>query len=183
MAGKINGIWKGKPVFIKDNWSGHSFTDEELNRLFNDETITIQAVNKNGKNFIVSGKLDYNTWNGHTYIGFSPNFNTATHISNQSKSNQSNNANSTNTIILNINGQNVTMNDRYYTHKFNTVELAILSENGMITFEYEYANSLVYITGKLKISGSKAIFVPNCEDQIDEGYNFVNRVKGYVNQY
>lgn len=74
---RYEGMWNGKKVRFKKEWSGYHFTDEECEALCNGEKITIEAVSKKtGKPFSCQGKLEYKEFNGKKYVGFSPEFNT-----------------------------------------------------------------------------------------------------------
>lgn len=69
---KYNGTWKGKKVSFTREWSGHRFTDDECEALCRDEEIEIAdcVSAKTGKTFGVKGKLEKQTFNGHSYVGF-----------------------------------------------------------------------------------------------------------------
>lgn len=65
---------KGKEVSFKRIWSGHTFTDDEIKKLLNGETITIACKSKNGKDFTASGKLAQQTYKGRKFWGFKADF-------------------------------------------------------------------------------------------------------------
>lgn len=70
-AKRYKGTWNGQEVNFKKEWSGHEFTDAECEKLCNGEEIEIQAVSsKSGKPFKCKGKLEEQSYNGKTYIGF-----------------------------------------------------------------------------------------------------------------
>jgi DNA topoisomerase-3 len=71
---KIDGKWNGKPVSIKNEWGGHEFTDEEVQKLFNNEIIEFEAISKNGNTYTAKGKIEEQEYNGQTFIGFKPIF-------------------------------------------------------------------------------------------------------------
>ena len=53
---KVTGLWNGEEVQFNREWSGHRFTDDEIESLLDGETITIEAVSaKTGKNFKCTG--------------------------------------------------------------------------------------------------------------------------------
>lgn len=56
--GYVSGTWQGKVVKIKGSYMDHTFTRDELNRLFNDETIEIEVHNKQGAASKIEGKLE-----------------------------------------------------------------------------------------------------------------------------
>ena len=75
VTGVINfGKHKGETVSFKKEWSGHVFTENELDRLFDGCTIEISATSKKGKQFTVSGKLEEQTFKGHKFWGFKAEF-------------------------------------------------------------------------------------------------------------
>lgn len=73
--GYIKGVFKGKDATIKGSWSDHVFTEDEVNRLFAGETITITYTSKkDGKPAQASGKLEYQTYQGRKFLGFKADF-------------------------------------------------------------------------------------------------------------
>lgn len=68
-------------VFIPENrnisftreWSGYRFTDSECEALLKGESITFEAHTKKGMLYRVSGELKKQTYNDHTFWGFSKN--------------------------------------------------------------------------------------------------------------
>lgn len=72
---RVQGTFKGKQISFKRVWSGHKFTDEEIVRLLNGETIAFSALSqKTGSTYMASGKLSQQTLNGHKFWGFKPDF-------------------------------------------------------------------------------------------------------------
>ena len=70
-AERFEGVWKKKKVTPKRIWSGYRFTDEECQKLLAGEEITIEAVSqKTGKKFKCKGKLENQTYNGNSFVGF-----------------------------------------------------------------------------------------------------------------
>lgn len=68
---RAKGTWNGKEVSFKRVWSGHEFTDDEVEALLNGEEITIECVSaKSGKPFKCKGKLADLEYNGKAYVGF-----------------------------------------------------------------------------------------------------------------
>lgn len=66
------GKWNGNDIMFTREWSGHRFTDEECQKLLNDETIDIMdcVSAKTGATFNVRGKLENQTYNGRKFVGF-----------------------------------------------------------------------------------------------------------------
>ena len=65
--------FKGKEIRFKRTFSGHTFSDEELERLLNGEEISISAVSKAGKTYNTTGKLAKQEYQGRTFWGFKTN--------------------------------------------------------------------------------------------------------------
>lgn len=60
----------GTSVKFKKAWGGHTFTDDEINRLASGEEISFEAHKRAGGTFTATGKLALQTYNGHEYWGF-----------------------------------------------------------------------------------------------------------------
>ena len=70
-ADRASGVWNGKQVSFKKEWSGHTFTDDEIKRLLNGEEIELLGLkSKSGSTYGVKGKLSEQTYNGHKFVGF-----------------------------------------------------------------------------------------------------------------
>lgn len=67
---KATGTWKGQEVTINREWGGIRFTDAQLKSLFADETIEFDAVSGKGNPYTASGKLEQQTFKGHSFVGF-----------------------------------------------------------------------------------------------------------------
>lgn len=73
---KVSGTWNGKDIKIKKEWGGHTFTEEELKKLFAGETISFETVSKNtNMKYTATGKLTEQFYEGHKFVGFTPDFN------------------------------------------------------------------------------------------------------------
>ena len=63
-AERFTGTWQNKEVSIKrvwgknPNWEGHRFTDEEVTKHLNDETISFKAISKKNTEYTAKGKLE-----------------------------------------------------------------------------------------------------------------------------
>ena len=63
----------GENVKFKDEWNGHKFTEEELEKLLAGETIDIfdkKFKNKKGQEYGVRGKFAWQEYKGHKFFGF-----------------------------------------------------------------------------------------------------------------
>lgn len=70
---KTEGVFKptGEKVRFNKEWSGHTFTDQEITKLLNGDTITIEATNQTtGKTQMVEGSLGQGTFKGRPFWGF-----------------------------------------------------------------------------------------------------------------
>lgn len=74
---KAEGVWAetGEAVKFNREWSGHTFTDMELEDLLAGKEIAFAAVSsKTGNEFQARGKLATQQFNGSTFVGFKPDF-------------------------------------------------------------------------------------------------------------
>lgn len=68
---KATGIFKGEKIEFNRVWGTHRFTDDEVKKLLADEEITFKAKTKNGvSEFECTGKLEKQSYEGHTFYGF-----------------------------------------------------------------------------------------------------------------
>lgn len=67
---RFEGEWNGEDVHPKRVWSGHRFTDEEVEKLLDGEEIAIDAISSAGKPYRCKGKLAKQEFNGNEYVGF-----------------------------------------------------------------------------------------------------------------
>ena len=67
---RFEGEWNGEEVHPKRVYSGHRFTDEEVERLLDGEEIEIECTSAAGKPYKCAGKLANLNYNGQDYVGF-----------------------------------------------------------------------------------------------------------------
>lgn len=73
--GYVQGVFKGQNVSFKGSWSDHVFTQDEVDKLLAGETITVSYTSKkDGKKVPVSGKLEWQTYQGRKFLGFKADF-------------------------------------------------------------------------------------------------------------
>ena len=72
--GYVTGTWQGKQVQYKGSFMGHTFTDDENQRLLNGEKIVITGTNKAGKQRVIGGGLAEQNFKGRKYVGFKAEF-------------------------------------------------------------------------------------------------------------
>ena len=68
------GTWKGKEIKFKRVWSGHKFTDSEVESLLKGEEISFEATSSKGTTYTAKGKLANQSFNGIKFVGFKPDF-------------------------------------------------------------------------------------------------------------
>ena len=66
----MQGTWRGKPVEFKRVFSGHRFTDAEVTSLLAGETVSFDAVSKEGRPYTATGALGESTFKGRKIFGF-----------------------------------------------------------------------------------------------------------------
>ena len=73
---KHSGVWavSGEPTKFSREWSGHTFTDMELEDLLAGKEIVFTAISKAQSQYEARGKLATQEYNGATYVGFKPDF-------------------------------------------------------------------------------------------------------------
>ncbi|WP_061993656.1 DNA topoisomerase, partial [Fructobacillus ficulneus] len=67
---KTAGEWRGEEIKFSKEFSGHTFTEAEVQQLLNGETISFLAKSKRGKAYTATGKLAKKKYKGKTYVGF-----------------------------------------------------------------------------------------------------------------
>ncbi|GIC69374.1 DNA topoisomerase [Fructobacillus tropaeoli] len=71
---KVTGIWRGKEVSFSSKFSGHKFTEQEIEDLLDGQRIAFKARSKKGKSFEVAGRLEIQTYKTSKFVGFKPEF-------------------------------------------------------------------------------------------------------------
>ena len=69
---KATGERNGQEIKFNKSWGGHKFTDNEIVDLLAGKTIEFDFKKKNGDVGHVSGKLAQQTYKGHKFWGFKP---------------------------------------------------------------------------------------------------------------
>jgi DNA topoisomerase-3 len=136
---KATGIFNGETVSFNREWSGHRFTDDEVQALLRGEEIELYGVvGKSGKAFDVKGKLTQQTYNGKQFYGFE---NTG-FISNQNAADRYSGV---------WNGQQVSFKREWGGHKFTDAECEALlrGEEIEITDCVSKSGSTYGVKGKL----------------------------------
>ena len=70
--GYTYGRFHDQDIHFKSTWSGHEFTEEEIQKLLNGEVIHITAKKKNGQDWEVDGRLAKQQYRGRSFYGFKP---------------------------------------------------------------------------------------------------------------
>lgn len=74
---KASGVFKptGEDVAFNKEWSGHTFTDDEIDALLEGNIISFEAISaKKGTSFMAKGQLKEQSYKGHTFWGFKADF-------------------------------------------------------------------------------------------------------------
>lgn len=66
---RVEGVWQGQIISFKNSFAGHTFTQEEIQSLLADKTITIQTPKGP-----FTGKLANQTYQGKPFVGFKAEF-------------------------------------------------------------------------------------------------------------
>ena len=132
---------------IKKSWGDHEFTESELKKLFNDETIEF----KTSKGQIVRGKLENAEYKGYAYVQFKGEY-------------QRDDSNRFKGVW---NGKEISISRKWSTYEFNDEELQNLMDGKIITINYKNKHGYVNpLKGRLeeqtynsnKFVGFKPIF-------------------------
>jgi DNA topoisomerase-3 len=67
---KVTGQWQGEEVSFSREWSGHVFSDDEIQTLLGGGQISFPAKTKRGKDYTATGKLAWQTFKGSRFMGF-----------------------------------------------------------------------------------------------------------------
>lgn len=67
---KVQGVWKDQEISFSRSFGGEEFTDDEINKLLNGESISITRKKKDGKSYTATGKLKEKTYKKKKFIGF-----------------------------------------------------------------------------------------------------------------
>ena len=67
-------MWHGKEVSVKRLFADYRFSDEEMEKLFRDEYVTITFTAKSGNEMTVTGKLSLQTYQGRSSVRYTPEF-------------------------------------------------------------------------------------------------------------
>lgn len=82
MAETFTGYYEGKKISFNREWGGHRFTDSECITLCELKEIEFDFITKSGHLSHVKGSLAVQTYKGHKFFGFKPNFlNKPEHVS------------------------------------------------------------------------------------------------------
>lgn len=73
--GRVYGVFDGKKASIKDSWSGHEFTEEELGKLFAGEDISFTYTDSRNQEKTATGKLEWQMYDSKPFLGFQRDYN------------------------------------------------------------------------------------------------------------
>ncbi|WP_195212534.1 DNA topoisomerase [Lactobacillus paragasseri] len=126
-AERVNGIYSptGEEINFSRIFSGHRFTDEEIQQLLAGQTIKVNCKSKKGTAIIVPGKLSEKTYQNKKFWGFSFDVNKIEFPDDGTRT----------TGIFKPTGQKVTFKNSWSSHKFTDSELQTLLNGETITIE------------------------------------------------
>lgn len=126
-AERVNGIYSptGEEINFSRIFSGHRFTDEEIQQLLAGQTIKVDCKSKKGTAIIVPGKLSEKTYQNKKFWGFSFDVNKIEFPDDGTRT----------TGIFKPTGQKVTFKNSWSSHKFTDSELQALLNGETITIE------------------------------------------------
>lgn len=147
------GNWNGKDVVFNRHYGSHRFSDDEVQKLLNDEEIIIELETKNGT-MKVKGKLENQEYKGHPFVGFKGQVVRDGYV---------------NGIWQ---GKNVSVKASYMDYKFTPDEMEKLFAGETIPFTTHKDDKTYQLTGQLAIQeykGHKFVAV-KAEFPVRDGY-------------
>lgn len=72
--GYIEGEFEGQTVRFKGSWSNHTFSDKEIDKLLAGESVVFTYTNNFNQVKEISGKLEWQKYDGREYLGFKPDY-------------------------------------------------------------------------------------------------------------
>ena len=120
-AEKASGEWNGVPISFKREYYGHRFTDEEVQKLLNNEEIQFECT-FDGKTTPVVGKLEYATYEGYEYVRVKAK------------------VQRTDQVTGTWNGRQISIKNGYGEYKYTQEELDKLFAGETITIKYKGAD-------------------------------------------
>lgn len=72
--GYVYGMFKGQEISFKGEFMGYKFTDDDIEKLLAGTKITFKGKSKGGKEMMVAGGLEQQTYQGRKFFGFKPEF-------------------------------------------------------------------------------------------------------------
>lgn len=69
---KAEGTFNGEDVRFNREWSGHRFTDDEVDKLLAGDEIEFDFTSSKGDDWHVVGSLAKQEYNDHEFYGFKP---------------------------------------------------------------------------------------------------------------
>lgn len=126
---QVTGVWNGRQINIKKSYGDHTYTQEELDKLFAGETITIEYK---GAKYV--GKLEEQEYKGHKYIA--PKWTRE---------------GSGDYVTAKFKGKEISFNRTFMGHTFTDEELSALLNGDTIRFRgTTKAGEERYVTGSLQ---------------------------------
>lgn len=67
-ASRLTGVWQGEKVSISSRKLGHDITPEEFQSLCDGDSISFEAIKRDGTSFPATMRLGHREWNGRDFI-------------------------------------------------------------------------------------------------------------------
>lgn len=126
---QVTGVWNGRQINIKKSYGDHTYTQEELDKLFAGETITIEYK---GAKYV--GKLEEQEYKGHKYI--------APKLTREGSGDY---------VTAKFKGKEISFNRTFMGHTFTDEELSALLNGDTIRFRgTTKSGEERYVTGSLQ---------------------------------
>lgn len=72
--GYVYGTYKGKEISFKGEFMGYTFTEDDIQQLLNGKKVVFKGKSKAGKEMMVAGGIELQTYQGRKFWGFKPEF-------------------------------------------------------------------------------------------------------------
>lgn len=126
-AARVEGTWNGEKVSIRESTNGHTFTKDELDKLFAGDTVSFAGKDFNGNSMTYSVKLGRLSYKGKPYVGF---MDARYHYGTW-------------------NGEEVRFNRKYSSHTFTDAQCEQLLNGEELSIVIDTTNGKISVSGKL----------------------------------
>lgn len=133
---RAEGIWvkTNAKISFKRTWKDYRFTDEDVKTLLNGGSVSVTFKTSKGSMMTVSGVLAVGEYNGHKFVGFKPDFDSAPKPVDPNKTPF----------------KDGTFKNTWGGHKFTEAELKALADGQSITFKHKGKYGVSMVTGSIQ---------------------------------